>query len=1331
MNFFHRRKPLARIFLLGFASVMAGGTTIDALAQASAPLRVDPVLLGLPPVKPAEPAVTAVPAKPASVEVKPVSSAVVEVRPAENVTAPAPAAVAAPAQVQAPAAPAPVVTSAPVPSPAPVRSPVAESPKPAVREEAASLRAPAVSSLPVVAVPATSAVRPVDTAAPKATATAAPTTPSRPLATAAQVATSSTLGPLRVDPALLGLPPVAARESVAPVGVEGRPAVAAGTRSDRAPEGSPVPAPPGPTLLAKASSTTRKSKLDGQRWYERLWAPIPNAYDVGSYEFYLPFKTYHLRSAYSEDKIATYQEKPKGFGVGRGFYNERGNWEGVYAMAFQDSHFKPMYMAGYGWQAIWRPAEDTRIGLGYVGGLMSRSDIWGYAPFPIVLPAASIAYKNFSLNGAFVPGGGGWGNVAFFWAKWELGKNGERIGTPAKPAPVDTTEYAQTTFGEAVPLANRRVPYGPVLAIPGESARQGSASGEVRQGVRTGAGPVGGTGVATGVTPERPLLAAGTQPPLVAATGPRDEEEVPDPTPALMLKSTRAMTALPKESEEPRPVFLSGHRMGGDINREFNAEGDAELRKVGTVLTGDRLTYWPIEDEAEAEGNVRLEQGSDVITGPKMRLRIEDQIGYFEQPVFQMKRQPLPGSKAAADNAFAEQSFARQNSADYWNSGFALPQAFAQNFDSMPTMGRTMSDARGEAERAEFEGENHYRLFSSAFTTCAPGNNDWYLKTEELKLDFDSERGTGDEGTIYFKDVPIFYSPWLSFSLNRKRQSGLLAPSFGTTSNSGLALSLPYYWDIAPNMDATLTPRVMGKRGLQLNTEFRYLNTAFGGQYTGEARLELLPNDNARSGESRYGLSLRHQQTTANGLSGLINYNKVSDDTYFTDLSSTISSTSQAQLVQQAVIGYGGGGWWSVAANFQGYQTLQPDPKNPVAEPYRMLPQLTFNARKPDLFMTDASFMGQFTSFTKPEQVINGVKIADPEGQRLVLYPQIALPYVTPGWYVTPKLGANIRQYSLTRQTAGLPTSITTTLPIASLDSGMTFERNSRWFGKDYTQTLEPRLYYVNIPYKNQDSIPIFDTGLADFNFAQIFSENQFSSWDRINNANQLTAAVSSRLLDPQTGTEIVRAMVGERLYFSRNRVALSANTLSSTDDRNWDRSDFLSAFSGQILPKVYADLAMQYNFADEKFKRQSVGVRYLPEAGKVLNAAYRYNADTNAPTNQIDLSAQWPLTGRLSGVGRFNYSFKDAGTSLSTAAQSGRVVQAVAGLEYNGGCWVLRGVVQKVALTATTTSSSFFVQLELNDFTSIGSNPISMLRRNIQGYGLINEPASGSDYLQ
>jgi LPS-assembly protein len=370
------------------------------------------------------------------------------------------------------------------------------------------------------------------------------------------------------------------------------------------------------------------------------------------------------------------------------------------------------------------------------------------------------------------------------------------------------------------------------------------------------------------------------------------------------------------------------------------------------------------------------------------------------------------------------------------------------------------------------------------------------------------------------------------------------------------------------------------------------------------------------------------------------------------------------------------------------------------------MPQITVNARQPDFYSTDSAFFGQYTDFVRPDA-------STVEGQRTVMQPQISIPYVTPGWYVTPRLGVNVTHYALSYPGSAnvLPTSINRNLPIFSVDSGMTFERPSNWFGRDYTQTLEPRLYYLNIPYEDQNDIPIFDTALADFNFAQIFADNQFSGWDRINNANQLTAALSSRLIDPASGSEIMRGMIGQRLYFTDDKVALPGATT-----REWGRSDFLAGFTGQVLPRVYADAALQYDVDNQQTDRFSIGTRYFPAAGKLVNASYSYNPQAVTPIKQVDISGQWPINGRLQAVGRYNYSFLQK-----------QPIEIIGGLEYNAGCWVVRVVGQRLQTTEADATTRAFVQLELSDFSRLGSSPINLLQRRIPGYGVANQPQTDS----
>jgi len=732
-----------------------------------------------------------------------------------------------------------------------------------------------------------------------------------------------------------------------------------------------------------------------------------------------------------------------------------------------------------------------------------------------------------------------------------------------------------------------------------------------------------------------------------------------DPGPALSLRRSRN-TAPPPKNDDPHPTFLTARRIYGVSDHEAVLEGDAEMRRTNTTINADKLVYWQMEDEMEATGNVVYTQEGTTVTGPSMYMKMGDTTGVFDQAAYSIRQEKKVPVWGVVGN--------------------------------MNAMGTTVTTGRGQSEQMEFLGENHIRLANATYTTCSPGNNDWYTKAESLDLNYDTEVGESKKATLYFKDVPIFYMPEASFALNNRRKSGFLAPTFGTNSLNGLTLITPYYWNIAPNMDLTVAPKLMTKRGLQIGGELRYLNY----DYTGYVRGEYVPTDKIRNLDNRYAVNILHQQNFGNGFAGLLNLNKVSDDYFYTDLSSRLGVSAQTLMPRQGLLTYTST-WWNASANINRYQTLQPDIHNLTTPPYDVVPQLTLNARRPDYFGTDLAFKGQFTSFSHPTKVI---------GDRTVAYPQISLPLIYSSFYVTPKVGMHVTQYSLSKQDPGVPGSQSRNVPILSLDTGLTMERETTLLGTQFTQTLEPRLYYVYIPNKDQSKIPVFDTNIADFNFAQIFSENRYVGQDRIGDANQLTAAATTRFLNPNTGGEYFRALLGQRYYFDDQQVILPNEKARQRKNTNW-----LAAISGQILPKTHVDSALEYNPYDGRTDRFTLTGRYQPEASKVLNAGYRYTRDI---LGNLDVSGQWPLGRGWYGIGRYNYSLKEK-----------RVVENIAGLEYNGGCWVFRGVIQRYALTAQTSSTAFFVQLELNDFSRIGSNPLDLLRRTIPGYGRLNQPAA------
>jgi LPS-assembly protein len=367
---------------------------------------------------------------------------------------------------------------------------------------------------------------------------------------------------------------------------------------------------------------------------------------------------------------------------------------------------------------------------------------------------------------------------------------------------------------------------------------------------------------------------------------------------------------------------------------------------------------------------------------------------------------------------------------------------------------------------------------------------------------------------------------------------------------------------------------------------------------------------------------------------------------------------------------------------------------------------LTLNATKLNLGPVDFDLNSSLIAFTQPTLI---------NGKRAVAYPSVSAPLQASFAYVTPKVGMHLTRYDLD-QTNTPVGDHTRAVPIFSTETGLLFERNMTLSGQNLLQTLEPKVYYVYIPTRNQNQLPNFDSGQRTVNVATLFSENQFSGNDRINDANQVTTGLTSRLLQ-ENGVERMRVGLAQRFYYKSQEV-----TLPGVAPRVNNRSDLLAALGGTIVPHWSAEAGWQYTTSTSQTQRVNAGVRYEPQPGKVVNVAYRYTTGTlitdagtpanTSPTNpsntlrQVDLSSQWPLTHRLSAIARLNYSTADS-----------RLLEGLAGVEYDGSCWALRVVAHSFATTSSTTVNSFFMQLELNGLSKIGSNPLELLRRNIAGY--------------
>ncbi|HET6263940.1 MAG TPA: LPS-assembly protein LptD, partial [Usitatibacter sp.] len=439
------------------------------------------------------------------------------------------------------------------------------------------------------------------------------------------------------------------------------------------------------------------------------------------------------------------------------------------------------------------------------------------------------------------------------------------------------------------------------------------------------------------------------------------------------------------------------------------------------------------------------------------------------------------------------------------------------------------------------------------------------------------------------------------------------------------------------------------------------------------------------------------------GWNAVVNAQKVSDDDYFRDLSTKIAATSQTALPRDAMIFYEDD-VWSLSARALAYQTLQ-DPANPVPIPYKIMPRLSITGVQQNFRGVDWQLFSEVSNFSHPTLV---------NGQRAIIYPSFAVPLRRTWGYVVPRFGYHATRYNIGENGQGFEND-TRALPVASVDAGIFFDRDATWGGRAYQQTLEPRLYYLNVPYRDQSKLPNFNTVERDFNFAQIFTENRFVGGDRIGDANQLSIALTSRLIDSETGVERFRASLGQVYYFRPPRVTLGNEP--STDSKT---SDIVALASSQMSPSVSADFGIQYTPNLSRSQKFTVAAHYTPEPGRIVNFAYRYTREdpTSATAarsgiEQVDLSSQWPITSNLSGLARWNWSTKDR-----------KLIEGLAGFEYNAGCWQLRAVAHRFITATQQYSTSFQIQLELSGLSRIGINPLETIRQNIAGYRRSDEIA-------
>ncbi len=683
---------------------------------------------------------------------------------------------------------------------------------------------------------------------------------------------------------------------------------------------------------------------------------------------------------------------------------------------------------------------------------------------------------------------------------------------------------------------------------------------------------------------------------------------------------------------------------------------------------------------------------------------------------------------------------------------------------------------RGHAGAVYRDSKTVSRYQDVAYTSCPTGNQDWVVHASELEIDKEEGRGSAKNAWLEFKGTPVFYSPYLAFPTDSRRSSGFLAPSFGSTQRSGFNISTPYYFNIADNYDATFRPRYLTKRGMLLAGEFRYLTESSQGQ----TNVEVLPNDYLRQDKPRYFASMKNTTKFTDKIQANVDLNFVSDKNYFAELGSALSMPNFSYLKSQADVGYYGDDI-NATARVENYQSID---KYLTGDklPYRKLPQINVNLKHGFDQLpapVNVAMENEFVYFQH-------TKLRN--GQRSNLKPSISLPMQSASAYVTPKIAVQYTNYFLSNPSnpssdflaneyqnpSNYPSQISRTLPIFSTDSGMTFQRNLNLGGKGFLNTIEPRLFYLYIPRTNQDAIPLFDTAVYDMWFNTLFRENRFSGIDRMQDANQFTAAITSRLIDEKTGKERAKFSLGNTFYLQDRKVQSPYSVfkylkkdgakVQSRDTNNhlvvdaagspvyetyYDSvgvlpdtnsfSNIIGEFSTQINDHVSIDSGLQWNPHRAEIDRGKLLLHLTNQPNEILNLGYRYrknimpdissadlaNTDIdwditkqNLSTgiSQTDVSFHYPVYDNWSAIGRWQYSL------LYNSTQ-----ESFFGVEKENCCWRFRVVGRRYvnnlnvfyngADVQGVSQTGVFFQVELKGLTGMGEKLDTFLEQNIYGY--------------
>lgn len=732
--------------------------------------------------------------------------------------------------------------------------------------------------------------------------------------------------------------------------------------------------------------------------------------------------------------------------------------------------------------------------------------------------------------------------------------------------------------------------------------------------------------------------------------------------------------AISERQKKEGASYIEAQQITVRPDLDLSLEGQAMVRRPGLSIRAEHIDYDQTQDVVRASGSVRLSRDGTLFQGPRLELQMDSFTGRFEQAHFELFK----------------------------------------------------SGGYGDAAKLDFLDSQRAVVYQATYTTCRrkPGPEwlpEWVLKIGQMSMDNEESSAQAKDVQLRFQDVPVMQLPSVSFALTDERKSGLLPPLMGIDTINGVQVSQPYYFDIAPNRDATVNTHVMSKRGVAVDSEFRYLEP----DYKGQLRLNLMPSDSLRQ-QNRWGLSLQHQGGLETGLEGVgrvgvgLNLNRVSDDNYWRDF-----PRSGLALVQRLLPSTGSVSWargdFSLTALAQRWQALQ-DVSTPITPPYDRVPQITMRYGQWNADGLDWSVTGDTTRFEADFSRVPNSTLVSRNGERSFVQAQVSRPWVRPWGFITPKLQLHATRYQLDGVMDDGNRSASRVLPTYSLDSGLVFEREASWFGRQVVQTLEPRAFYVRTPYRDQSLLPVYDSGVTDFNLSTIYSDNAYVGHDRLIDNDALTLGVTSRFFDAQNGAEMLRVGMAQRIRFSDQQVVLPGQTGAQTG-----LSDMLLGAGVRWDARWALDGTVQLNNQTRNISRTTLQSRYNPSPYRVLNAAYRLNREVS---EQVDVGWQWPI-GDLLGrrdpdaetawtraagqglgpdrwytVGRLNFSLKER-----------RMVDSLLGFEYDGGCWLGRIVFERLQSTVSTATTRLLFQLEFSGLARVGASPLTALRQNIPRY--------------